>query len=890
MTALFTRIKTFYTANLLRGRLLLGITILLSLFLLLRVLLTPVISYTATSWLKKQNIEATIESIEISFFNGTVSLHNAVGKKDDKPLFNIGLIDIHWLWTPLSEKTIEVTEVDVDGFQADIQKYTDRIIISGVTIPLAKNEVAAEAIAEEIEEQEPWAAAIGEVNFNDLNICYSQHNASFEQASDDNVFVDYCLSLEQMAWGGSISYGTDKEIVKTDPIPVASSGDFSLSGLTLTDNKLDKTFLSSGDNEIDNLTVKGLNDIHIDKIAMQELSALQRDDADHKDAVRFSSFIIDDIDFKNLNTLSIQSINMEQPGLYIVKQSDKNWEYEQWLPATKTTEDADKKAVKKKAEIKKDEKSSAFSVAINNITIDASDFCYLEAESNLYYCFTLDKFDWQGAINYSTAHPELKGLIKGGELNLTAALIRNDNINKDLLKFDNLKLTEIDIKSDSDIAFNKLTVKELSALQRGEKDNTVTFDQLTVDDLKYDKKSLAIDTVALSGLTNKVSKNKDGSWEHDKWLPKQKGADKEQTKSDKSAAKKTNNDNLIVSLNKLTINSDGGIGFTDNSTSPALEVGLQSLKLEAAKLDASKPDSDSPIKLYAKTIRHSTIDVKGTARPFANKISFKFDGDLKGFDLRAASPAAKKAIGHIIKSGQLDAKLDLKAVEGELDSNVALSLYKFNIKPMSNADAKKLDKEFGMPLNQTLVLLRDKDGSIHLDIPITGDLENPNFNPMDAIIKATSKAATVTLITFYTPYGLIYAGGSVLLDLSTALNFDPINFDPGSANLLDNNKEQLDNLAKLMTEKPQIHLTLCGVTNQSDTLALYPDTKKDKETGSIKLSAEQSAALAQLARDRQDTTKNYLIEEGKITHDRLIVCEPEHSTDEDAIAGVEINI
>ena len=204
-----------------------------------------------------------------------------------------------------------------------------------------------------------------------------------------------------------------------------------------------------------------------------------------------------------------------------------------------------------------------------------------------------------------------------------------------------------------------------------------------------------------------------------------------------------------------------------------------------------------------------------------------------------------------------------------------------------------------MPLNQTLVLLRDKDDSIHLDIPITGDINNPNFDPMHAIIKATTAAATVTLITFYTPYGLVYAGGNVLFDLATALDFDPLDFKPGDATLNTDNKEQLSSLAKLLTEKPQVHLTLCGTTNESDLFKLYPDLKdemtenrKDKDTTNdeIVLTEKMKSKLKTLATERQINSKNHLISEANISHDRLILCEPTPSVESDAKAGVEINI
>ena len=67
-------------------------------------------------------------------------------------------------------------------------------------------------------------------------------------------------------------------------------------------------------------------------------------------------------------------------------------------------------------------------------------------------------------------------------------------------------------------------------------------------------------------------------------------------------------------------------------------------------------------------------------------------------------------------------------------------------------------------------------------------------------------------------------------------------------------------------------------------------TDKDKAEASLVLSKDQSIALKQLATERQIASKNYLMNSGNITHDRLILCEPELQIDDTAIAGVDVNI
>ncbi|NOQ90824.1 MAG: DUF748 domain-containing protein, partial [Gammaproteobacteria bacterium] len=795
-------------------------------------------------------------------------------------------------------KTIEVTKVSLDSLNVNIKQYTDAIIISGINIPLGQTPQNTENKPEETKtiiidkDVKSWTASLGELVFTNLNVCYLQHTSPLSQSNKDSRILDYCVDLKEMFWAGTISYATDSKLLESGDIPLSSTGDFSLNGLSVTDNRLGRKLLTSQSNTLHNVIISGLNNIHLDQLEMNALSLLQRENKKHSDSIRFSQLIVNDITLSDLKTLVINNINISEPGVYLVKQNETDWEYQQWIPQSSTT---DKPASKNHTQ---KNNGPSFNLTLNDLNIANSDLCYLDNNTSLYYCLTFEELGWKGLVKYDTkpTKADAVDLLVKGDLTLIQPNIHNQRIDRDLINFVSLDLTGLDVTGTDKISLSKLALKKLNALQRSKNnnDNTASFDNLAINDIQYKKNNIAINSVNLKGLASTVSKNKKGVWEHNKWIIENKVSEQASPDKKKDVTDK-NQTPFVIALNKLNITSDKKILFTDNSTEPATDVGLQKLAFDISSLYTTKPDSNSPFKLHAKTIRHSTIDIEGTIKPFADKISMAAFGKLKGFDLRAASPSTKKAIGHIIQSGQLDADLNLKADNGVLDSNIALSLYHFQMKSVSKKDAAKLDEKFGMPLNQTLVLLRDKDDSIHLDIPITGDVNNPNFDPMDAIFKATSKAATVTLITFYTPYGLIYAGGNIALNLATALNFDPIEFDPGSTELQTNSKEQLDGLSKLLIEKPQVHLTLCGITNKQDVFALYPELKPKKENADktnkdAPLTKEQTLKLDQLARDRQVNSKNYLIKQHNIDHSRLILCAPEHKDNDENISGVEINI
>ena len=856
-------------------RSLIAVVIIIAIIVLARVTLPYSIIFGATTWLEKQGIQTTIEDIRIDVIGGKFTLVNATGTIDQAPAFHVGLIDIHWQWRPLSKKVIHIDHVALHGLDLGVDQYSDAIVAAGVTIPLGGETPPATDTSDETDTIS-WSASLNEVDFSDLDVCYRKYASALAEASSGKPALDYCTAFKSLRWNGSIGFATDRELAQQQDVPLVSDGDFTLSGFTVTDRRLGRTLLNSSRTSLSHVSIKGLKQISIDELDIDKLYALQRNNEQHRDTVRFNSLVIVGIHLKNLNALDVDSIRLDAPGLFIAKDAGGAWEYAQWIPELATTSE------------NKDEtgdSTGAFMVTLHQIQINDSDFCYDEAAGRLYYCLNLTALGWKGAAAYDRGP-----LYVNGELQLSGLKIRNRTLQRDLLDLGRLTATSIDIKETTSVKLGSLVIDRLGALQRTDKadDDSLKFKQLDISSIAYsDSKLLNIGKIKLDGIGVSLSMNKDGAWEFDKWKTASTAEASPKVKTDKT---EQSGDKLDIALGEFSLTTDQKVEFTDNSTSPPLEIGLKNIDFNIKQLDSRKPDQRSPFSLKAATTRRGTLNLAGVVSPFETKPSFDAKGKITGIDLRVLTPETKKHIGHIIRSGQLDADLKLLSKDGQLDSKIGLVLYQFELKAMSAKDAKELEQTFGMPINQSLSLLREKDNSIHLDIPITGDVTAPDFDPTDAIIKATSKATSFTLITFFTPYGLAYAGGNILFDLATALNFDPLIFDPGSASLNKASVDQLNKLAKLLNERPQVHLTLCGLSNTNDRMMLYPDTKVADNAKPVPLKPEQEARLQQLANDRQNNTKDYLIKNKGITHDRLILCEPTYNADKDAIGGVEINI
>src|SRR5690606_40399087 len=108
-----------------------------------------------------------------------------------------------------------------------------------------------------------------------------------------------------------------------------------------------------------------------------------------------------------------------------------------------------------------------------------------------------------------------------------------------------------------------------------------------------------------------------------------------------------------------------------------------------------------------------------------------------------------------------------------------------------------------LPLNLAVALLKDAEGKIDVELPVEGDLNNPEFRIGPVIGKALANLITRAVTA---PFRLL--GALVGMDSST---MSQIEFAPGTADLTPPEKEKLHKLAAAMTQRPQLLVEVPGV-------------------------------------------------------------------------------
>ncbi len=117
-----------------------------------------------------------------------------------------------------------------------------------------------------------------------------------------------------------------------------------------------------------------------------------------------------------------------------------------------------------------------------------------------------------------------------------------------------------------------------------------------------------------------------------------------------------------------------------------------------------------------------------------------------------------------------------------------------------------------LPIKLAVALLKDREGNIELDLPVSGSLDDPQFK-IGKVILTVLKNLIVKIVTSpFAALGALAGGGEELSYLE---------FDAGVGTISVENALKLDKLAKILYERPALKLDIQGsIAPEADRAAL----------------------------------------------------------------------
>lgn len=254
-----------------------------------------------------------------------------------------------------------------------------------------------------------------------------------------------------------------------------------------------------------------------------------------------------------------------------------------------------------------------------------------------------------------------------------------------------------------------------------------------------------------------------------------------------------------------TVTLQGGhINFLDASLKPAYSMDLTEIGGRVSGLSSGETTL-ADVELRGKVNQFAPLEIVGKINPLRGDLYVDLKARFKDVDISSMTPYSGKYVGYTIEKGKLSFDLYYQIAKRKLDSKNNLFLDQFTL-----GEKVESPTATNLPVRLAVALLKDRKGEIHLDLPVTGSLDDPAFSVWKVVIQILvnliSKAATAPFALL----GALMGGGEELGYLE---------YEPGSATADDTGAKKIETLVKALYERPSLKLEIEG----------HVDVEKDKE-------------------------------------------------------------
>ena len=285
---------------------------------------------------------------------------------------------------------------------------------------------------------------------------------------------------------------------------------------------------------------------------------------------------------------------------------------------------------------------------------------------------------------------------------------------------------------------------------------------------------------------------------------------------------------LAVTVGQINI-IDGSADFTDLSLPLPFATRMNDLQGSVSTL-ATVSVEPAQIELQGQVGKYGLTTIEGQLLPSDPTELTDIELVFRNLAMSDLSPYTVKFASRSIDDGKLDVSLKYL-----VESGLLLGENKVVIRDLTLGDKIDHPDATSLPLGLAVALLKQPDGTIDIDLPVSGDVNDPEFSVGGVLFKAF-----VNLITKVATSPFRLLGGLVGAD---AEDLDQIEFRPGQAELTPPELEKLAKLTAALTLRPGLGLQLQGAVDaQADVQAMQAERvslRIETQLGDTAADAEQ---------------------------------------------------
>ena len=396
-----------------------------------------------------------------------------------------------------------------------------------------------------------------------------------------------------------------------------------------------------------------------------------------------------------------------------------------------------------------------------------------------------------------------------------------------------------DIKADA-----KVSIKDIR-LNGKKAEKLVAFKSLDLEKISFAKNDLAISGVSLNSPFIKAHLSKERKFNLSQIVKEDKNKAKTEAKPESKKAASKKDDELKFSVKNFSL-KNGEVDFSDASLFMPFATTISKLNGKLTDIDKKRPSSGEFQGVVGK---NGFAQITAKLFPFELKQNTDIKLDFKDIDLTDITPYSGQFVGYKIKKGKLNLNLNYSVADSKLNGSNFINFDSLTL-------GEKVDSKdaVNLPLSLAISILSDKNNQINIDLPVEGNLDDPDFKYGGVIWAAVKKLfADITLAPFRFLGNALGLGSK---DLSS------IDFLAGSSELISSEAPKIADFIKLTGSKPKMKLSITPTYSKLDE-SFYKNKKLDQKINQIIASSGKDyiAVLNELVPNLKDRSEKALREE-----------------------------
>jgi hypothetical protein len=338
-------------------------------------------------------------------------------------------------------------------------------------------------------------------------------------------------------------------------------------------------------------------------------------------------------------------------------------------------------------------------------------------------------------------------------------------------------------------------------------------------------------------------------------------------------------------LNIGPVNITNGIfSFEDKNLPLPFKTTVSKLN---GKISEFKNNESSTTNLEVKGVvdEYGVAKITGIVHPNNIKLLTDINLIFNNIAVKNFTPYSGKFVGREIKSGKLDLDLKYNIQKSNLEAQNSIIISKLEL-----GDKVESPDAVSLPLDIAISLLKNSDGIIDINLPVTGNIDDPQFAVGPIVWKAFVNLITKAVTA---PFSLLGAMFNFNEDEIKSVKFNALEDEVTPIQ-----KESLDKIAQILKARSEIAIELIpsydanieGYAQQKQSYLARKDDdrnlKKEDIEALILKEKIKIPNLEKIAKNRITNINNYLVKEKKINPKQIVLSNKIENTN----SSINLNI